>query len=269
MSSGKKPSIKSGLTRALTPLAILLLPGCLIGPNYQKPHISMPAQYAFKHGADSAESLTNWWEKFNDPYLNKLMETAVEKNYDLRRAIERIEEVRDLYCIQEAQLFPQVNVTAGASRTKISSTLEQDTFIPVKTFSDYQWGIVSSWELDLFGKLKKAREAAYADYQAQQEYARDVRVVLLADVAGTYVSIQALEQKIDLLNTKIKTDRKLLTLLHDRFASGINSDIPDQQQLQENQEDKNLETILVTARNQAVNRLALLLGEQPESFVFK
>jgi NodT family efflux transporter outer membrane factor (OMF) lipoprotein len=246
-------------------VALIVLPGCVVGPHYKKPSFSLPKQYD-ENPSTNPTNLCFWWQQFNDPYLNYLLEQAIHNNYDLRKAIEKIEETRAIYEIERARLFPQVDAIGTIQKQKFSENLIQSDFIPNKSFSYFQAGFDALWELDFWGRLRHLKNAAYDLYEAQIEDSRDVYVLLLAEIARTYIDIRSLEKKIELTIQLINISQQLLTYDSDLFSSGLESEIPV---LQENIDLDALTSqklLLEKLLKQAINRLAVLVGEQPEQF---
>lgn len=245
------------------------LPGCMVGPNYRRPSALLPVAYSERRDAgqkDTFESLACWWTFFNDPCLNDLIERAVEHNYDLSIAIEKIEQLRAEYGIAKSRLFPEVDGIININRTKYSKNLAQYSFLTVDTLSYFQLGLQAMWEVDLFGRLRRAFNAACDDVKAQVELMHGVYLLVLSNVAQAYTDIRALEKQIDLRQQLIQVDEKIILLKRDRFQSGLDSDIPVEQFLQELEESKNLYEALKTSVAQALHTLAFLLGEYPEQF---
>ncbi len=254
---------------ALTISVLLFFSGCKVGHRYHRPNIPLPDKFAQQCQASDKADLAKWWTFFQDPYLNTLIEKALANNYDMRIAIEKIKEMRALYRIQNAKLFPEVDATASASGNTLSQKLSLDSYLPDPHFDYFQLGFDAVWELDFWGKQTMARDAAYNEYQAGIESMHDVYIMLLGDVAKTYIDIRTLQKRIDLLQQQIDIDTKLLFLTKDRLQSGVASEIPDVEQLAALDESKSQLVLLQISFKQSVNRLAVLLGENPEQFVLQ
>jgi outer membrane protein, multidrug efflux system len=250
-------------------LAMLLFSGCKVGPKYHKPNLTLPNKFTEQREASEKEELASWWTFFQDPYLNTLIEKALAQNYDLRIAIEKTKEMRAVYRLQNAKLYPEIDGTGTVLASQISKKLVQDSYLLTSKINYFELGFDCLWEIDFWGKQQMARDGAYKEYQAQTESMHDVYIMLLGDVAKTYIEIKTLQKKIDLLKRQIDINTKLLFLSKDRFQSGIASDIPDLEQLAELDESKSQLIILQTSAKQAINRLAVLLGENPEQFTFQ
>lgn len=265
---------------------LLFLTSCMVGPIYKRPAVKIPAQYTNQKYSGVAE-LAQWWRFFQDPYLERLIEKAIAQNYDLRIAIEKIQQTRDEYEIKVADLFPELdgvglvtrnrfsyNVIQALAAQNLAQTTQNNQSIVFSNavqnpYSFFDLGFDASWELDVWGKLRHARNAAYDQYQAQIWAMRDVYIMLLSEVVKTYIDSRAFQKKIDLTNQLVEIDTKLLALTKDRFQSGIASDIPDEQQLQIIEQEKSQLILLDMELTQTIIKLAILLSENPEDFSLK
>ncbi len=247
-------------------LVLLFLSGCMVGPKYEKPSVKLPDKYAEQHQAGSQGDLARWWAAFEDPCLSILIEKAIKNNFDLRIATEKIEEARAFYRIQDAKLYPDIDAIGKITRNGISKNLTQSASLKESTLNYFQAGFDTLWEIDFWGKLRRSKQAAYNELQAQVEAMRDVYIILLGDIAKAYIDSRTLQKKIDLLNQKIALSTKLISLTDDRFYAGVDNQRADLEQQEELCELRNQLLILQTTFRQTVNKLALLLGEYPERF---
>ena len=145
-------------------LCILILTGCAIGPNYRRPVINTPASWRIDEREAKDLVNTTWWEQFNDPVLNDLIQTALKENKDLKIAAARVEEFVGRYGTTRASLFPQVGAGAGGGRSRV--TERSNTPFPStgeNPANSFQTFLNANWEIDLWGKLRRATEAARAD----------------------------------------------------------------------------------------------------------
>lgn len=198
--------------------------------------------------------------------MHKLIEKAVLGNYDLRIAVEKIEELRAQYGIRTAEVLPQFFAYGLSQRVKYSENFPLYSNICPRKLTDLNLYFQGVWELDFWGRLRRAKDAACFDMQAQIEDMRDVYIILLAEVAAAYIDIRALERKIELQENLITLDQAYLGLTQDRFSSGLESDVVPQDSLAQLAQAKNMLIHQRTAVAQTVNALAVLLGENPESF---
>lgn len=254
-------------------ILMIFLPGCMVGPRYKRPSVKLPAQYDHQQSSSTKANLARWWTFFDDESLNDLITTALKNNYDLRIALEKIEETRALYRVQRANLFPEVGVVGLANRTQFSCNTAQFSFInqnPLINHSPlafYYLGFDAYWELDVWGKLRRARNSAYDQFQAQIEAMRDVYIMVLADVARTYVEYRSTQQRIDLLEDKLNVTQALSHLSQSRFNAGLKSALPElESQIAVDKVQTNL-IALQTLLAYSTIRIATLLGENPEGFI--
>jgi NodT family efflux transporter outer membrane factor (OMF) lipoprotein len=190
------------MKRAVLSLSILVLGGCTMGPNYQRPKVALPAGFrgAPEAGGSTGASIadTKWQDLFPDQTLNRMVTTALTQNFDLRIAAERVEEARAQLGITRANQYPSLDGQAGFTAAR-SSSVGSNTLLPsgYTLQSSYtSLGVALSWELDLWGKLKRQTEAARARYLASNEARRAVGVSLVSEVMEGY--FQLLEQDLEL-----------------------------------------------------------------------
>jgi NodT family efflux transporter outer membrane factor (OMF) lipoprotein len=257
------------LKYAILPLSALLLAGCMTGPNYQRPVLALPGQFrgapVQTPASDTSIADTKWQDLFHDPTLQQLVETALQQNFDIQIAAERVQEARAQFDSQHANLFPFLNGQAQFTSER-ASTIGATPAIPAGTsleLSYSQIGVGASWELDFWGRLRRLNEAARAKFFAAQDNQLAVRMSLVADVMNTYFLL--LEQDRELSIGKQTRDiaengLKLTTLRHDRgAATGL--DVQQANQL------LYTATAQIAAAERAIpqteDALSLLLGQAP------
>jgi multidrug efflux system outer membrane protein len=210
---------------ALT-MALLLLAGCAIGPDYQRPEIeSPPAWQVDMHMAQDTAN-TAWWEQFNDPVLNDLIKTALRENFDLRAATARVEEFYGIYGATRADLFPQVGYGAAASRVQAS----QKGPIPLMPgnnplYNLYEAQFSASWEIDIWGKLRRATEAARADLLASEDVRSGVILSLVSSVATAYLDLRSLDKQLEIAHQTAASREESVKLFELRFTGGTVSEM--------------------------------------------
>lgn len=207
-------------------VATSLLAGCAVGPNYKRPSVAVPDQFRGATDSDTSHSLaeTKWLDLFADDTLKAAVNTALERNFDLRIAVERVEQARAQLGITRANQFPFLDAQASFNGAR-SSSLGSFSFIPAGTTiqSSYtQAGLSLSWELDVWGRLRRLTESARAQYLATEEGRRAVMVSLVAQVMTTY--FQMLEQDLELSIGRKTRDvandsLRLVQIRHDRGAA--------------------------------------------------
>ncbi len=248
----------------------LLVAGCAVGPNYKRPQVAVPDQYRTTPPNPNASLAdTKWFDLFDDPVLKQLVSTALDHNFDLGIASERMEQARILFGIARAEQYPFVTANGEFVATRPSS-LGSSTQAKAgqNLASSYtQVGFALSWELDLWGRLRRQTEAARALYLASEEGRRGVVVSLVGDVLGDYFGLRERDLELDIANrtSAVAADNlRLVRLRHDRgVASGL--DVHQAEQLLYTATAQ----IASTERDiaQAEDALSLLLGRPPGDVV--
>ncbi len=257
------------------------LAGCMVGPNYQKPEICMPAEFTetkkeIEKPEESDADLCRWWKQLGDPLLDSLIEEAAYANYDILLAIEKIEQARAQYRVERSYLWPEFDINAvatrsrnsqtffsGSSPTPSSSSTGAGAFLPLYQ-NFFQLGFDAIWEMDFFGKFRRAKNAAKYAWEATKEDAQNVLIAVLSEVAVDYIAIRALQQRIALLKKTIEADEEELALTLSLFEAGLDSEIEVAAQLAALDSDKSQLPVLETSLKQTIFALAYLLGRQPE-----
>lgn len=245
---------------------LLFLSGCMLGPNYHEPKLSMPKQFSEKKETHSSiASLKNWWKTFNDKNLDEIVQKAISNNYDLKLAIEKIEQTRAQYRLKKADLFPEINMNAQAVRMRVSQTNAETFFLPFPTFNLFQAGFDAIWEVDLFGRKRREKEAAFYEYQSYVENMRDVYVTIISDAARYYVDICALQNIISLTSKKIECQKNILNLIDNKKTNGLNSKIIVNDEIANLKQDEENLIYYTTILKQTAYKLSVLIGQQPEN----
>src|SRR4051812_12592845 len=160
-------------------MALLLLPACKVGPDYAAPAPRAPAAWnSFPPGLEiRKEALGAWWEGFQDPTLQSLIRRAIGNNLDLKAATHRVAEAKDLYRVESSSTYPEVDAEGHVFRERTS----QNVLLPGgRDFTLHSVGVAASWEVDLFGRVRRAVEAAGAGVEASQEDRRNVLISICA-----------------------------------------------------------------------------------------
>lgn len=212
----------------------LVTAGCAVGPNYQRPPLTTPVQFRVVPGdrpaapetpagveAPAGASLADetWWQVFQDPALRSLIDEALEHGYDVRQAAWRVEEARAEAGIAKSQYFPAVQAGAGWTRGR-----ESDFITPVPGTNEfYQANLGLSWEIDLWGRIRRLNEAALARYLATEEARRGVFLSLVSEVATRYFALRALDLELEIARRTATSFEETHDLFSRRYATGIAS----------------------------------------------
>jgi len=247
--------IKAG---ALLSLSVFGLGACMVGPDYERPEVVAPEDYDMP--VLSGESIANaeWFTLFNDPDLVSLVNIALEENKDLLTAVARVEEARAQLGFVEADLFPQVNGQVGGQKAN-------GTLIPGLRTDNYRLAAGVSWEIDLWGKLRRSNEAARAQLLSTVEARNQVIITLVADVSSAYLLLLDLDDRVLIAEDTLATRKHSTSIIQARFDEGI---VPllDVNQAQIEEADAAVQlAALIRAREQTENILSVLLGRNPGS----
>jgi NodT family efflux transporter outer membrane factor (OMF) lipoprotein len=239
--------------------------GCKVGPDYARPPAPVASawiDYANPQVKSGSPPCGAWWSVFHDPTLDTLIQTAYQQNLTLRVAGARILEARAQLSIAKGELFPQTQNAFGSyQRIKLSSEVANPP--AVQWFSDWQAGLTASWELDFWGRFRRAVEAADAELDASVENYDDVLVVLLSDVATNYVQYRTFQQRLLYAQQNVEVQRKSFQLATDRFQAGATTERDTHQARQVLEQTEALIPTLEIGKRLAANRLCVLLGMPP------
>ena len=213
--------------RALAGIPLtLLLAGCMVGPGYERPELTAPENHRTLTTTAEAESLADlpWWEVFQDPVLHELVNEALVNNHDLRIAAARVEEARARAGVAKSYVWPELNLTAGYGLNEASLTTEP----PQATSGDRRYenlnaSFVLSWEIDLFGRLRRQNESAMAVFLATEEARQGVVLTLVGDVARAYFALRALDLQLEIARRTLELNDGTVTFYRDRLEGGISN----------------------------------------------
>jgi len=246
-------------------LAILVITGCAaVGPNYVPPEMSVSAIWHTQlEGGLAAEeidphTLASWWTTLNDPGLYSLIERAVAGNLDLKKAQARVRESRARRGIAKAGMFPTLDIAGSDTWTRSS----KDTGTG-KTSQLYVASFDSGWELDIFGGVRRSVEASEADLRAIREDLHDVLVSLLAEVALNYVEVRTFQSRLDEAEASLEAQNETYQLTLWRYQAGLSDELATQQARYNLESTRSQIPTLRMGLDEAMNRIAVLLGEQP------
>ena len=252
-------------------VCVALVVGCItVGPDYEQPEVAVPDAWHTDAVAGlevGAAPLERWWSVLDDPDLDDLIARAKVANLDLRTAVWRVEEARALRGVAAGAAYPQVDAVGSASRSEPSDNgvlgdLAPDGFEAGNLF---EVGVGASWELDVFGRIRRTVESADAALEADIEAYRDVLVSLLSEVASAYVDLRTTQERLRLARNNVNIQNNTLSLTQDRFRVGLVSGLDVAQAEAILASTEALIPQLRTQRELAMNRLAVLLGAVPGS----
>ena len=229
-----------------------LVSGCMVGPDYKKPEINTPTQW--RNNASNTQNTTNsqWWKQLGDPVLNRFIDQAIQGNYDLKIAIARVNQYMGLYGATRSNLFPQ-----------FSGSYNAQTGSPSADQVSLSGGM--NWQIDIWGELRRANEAALAELLAQEATQQGVMLTLVSEVAKTYVKLRELDKQLEITKETVASLKEGLDINTLRFQEGYTSDL----EVQQNDSEYQRRSAQIPLYEQQValteNALAVLLGSNPRT----
>ena len=243
---------------------VLALGGCAVGPNYVRPTVDTPPSWRMTDAEAKDLANTAWWGQFDDPVLDNLVRVALQENLDLQIAAARIDEFAGRYGFVRADLFPQVGGNAAAGRQRFTEETG-NTNPPGTNFtlSNYSATLGATWELDVWGRIRRATEAARADLVGSEEGRRAVILSLVGSVAGSYVNLRDLDRQLEIAKETAKSRGESLELFKLRFEGGFTSEVEYVQVKSQYEEAMATIPAIEKAITQQENALSVLLGRNP------
>lgn len=245
-----------------------LLASCRAGRDYQRPEVPLPEQFEANAGADTTSiGDMEWKQFFTDATLQSLIDKAVRDNFDLQLAMQRAEEAR-IYVKQARVNWTPVIVAQGTASTTIPSKnslngISLENFLGTSHVEDYTLGATLSWELDIWGRLRRQREAAVADFLESFEAARAVKTTLVADIANTYFNLLMLDAQLDVARKNLLLGDTVVNMMQLQKQAGQVTELAVQQAIAQREAAAQLVPQLEQEIAVQENTLRILTGELP------
>jgi len=232
-----------------------------VGPNYRRPETELPDQWRWKEASPRDEEAKGpWWELFKDAELNRLQQLALEQNQDLKAAFARVDKARAHARVTSAAFFPDINANPSWQRYRTSSTTVASFPVQSITANDFHVPIDLSYEVDLWGKVRRSFESARSEWLASTSDFENLLFSLQSDVGQNYYRLRGVDHEIEILNSAVKLRQQNLEIFEARAKAGYSS------QLEVTRSQTELATAKATLadaerrRASLVNDLALLCG---------
>ncbi|NLC71663.1 MAG: efflux transporter outer membrane subunit [Desulfuromonadaceae bacterium] len=243
-------------------ICLSLLSGCAVGPDYLPPQAQVPDSWHARPDpamVRDCQAIHRWWTLFDDPLLETLIRESAAGNLDLKTAYARVREARATLGIARGDLLPEIGGGGSLNRQRTSD----NTINPGSIATYYKTALDASWEIDLFGRIRRSVEAAAADYQASREDVNDILVTLQAEVAVTYLNIRTLQAQLRASERNISSQKQSLELTRARFKHGLATDLDVAQAERILYSSEAEMPLLRTSLAGAINAMAVLLGGPP------
>ena len=243
---------------------MLLLAGCAVGPDYRRPMVDTPASWRIEEREAKDVANTAWWQQFDDPVLNDLILIVLRENKDVKIAAGRVEEFMGRYGVTRAAFFPQMTASGSALRqgfSDITNPLPSPTLDNPGSF--YQTFLNASWQVDLWGQLRRATEAARADLLSTDEARRGVILTVVTSVAIAYTDLLDLDKQLEIAERTAKARENSFNLFTLRFGRGLISELELRQSESEYLSARATIPFLQKLIVQQEDALSVLLGRNP------
>ncbi|MGL6161207.1 efflux transporter outer membrane subunit [Microbulbifer sp.] len=255
------------------PIVASLSAGCAVGPDYVQPNMPMPERYlgqaaVDQRPTDASADILAWWTGFGDPQLTQFVTLALEQNLDLAQASARVAQARAGLGAANAALLPSGNISGQAARAyqSVETSLGQvlNTAPDFDRYGNvYDADLGASWELDLFGGLRREREAALAGYQASEAGAAATRLAVAAQTADIYIGIRGLQTRLDVAHQQVQTQRELLSMINLLYGQGLAAELQVRQAEGALAQVRASVPVLEAGLDAAMNALDVILGAPP------
>jgi outer membrane protein, multidrug efflux system len=245
-------------------LILAFISGCVIGPDYKRPAVATPSAWRLEESQARDLADTAWWKQFDDPVLNDMISSALKENKDLLIAAARIEEFVGRYGATRAHNFPQMAGAAAASRTRISERINAP--LPPtydNPYTDNQLVGIVSWEIDIWGKIRRSTEAARANLLGTEEGRKTVIMSLVSSVAAAYIDLRDLDRELEIAESTLQSREDALHLFELRFDNGVISELELRQAQLEYESALATVPVIQKLVSQQENLISVLIGRNP------
>lgn len=234
-------------------LLMVLLAGCTTGSDYVRPDVAAPVHWSVAYDAAADVADSRWWQQFGDPVLDGLIEQAVRQNLDLKIATARVDQYLGALDTTRAQFFPQISAGFDAAGKRTAG----------QTNESYQAALNATWELDLWGRIRRSSEAARAQIAGSEAGRRGVLMTLVANVASGYLTLRGLDRQLEIATATEKAYAESLKLFQLRFRYGTVSQLEVAQAESQYEAARQSIPVYESLVRQQENLLSLLLGHAP------
>jgi NodT family efflux transporter outer membrane factor (OMF) lipoprotein len=249
---------------------LAMVPGCMVGPDYKRPAEQTRTTWEPSTAPTTRPSSVivnepiteKWWSTFGDAEIDRLVERALRSNPDLDIAASRVREARAGYVFAVGAILPKVDATGSYSFNRHDGPIGQ---VAPGDYQFYQAGFDASWEIDVFGGTRRGVESAQATYEAGVEEARGVQLTLIAEVTRNYVELRTLQRRLAIARYNLGIQEHTLDITRQRLAAGVTSDLDVSQATALVANTRATLPLLTDQCKQAVRRLSILLGEEPDA----
>src|SRR5882672_1187308 len=240
-----------------------LLSACAVGPDYKRPEIEAPKEWRIDYPQAAEVANTKWWQQFGDPSLNQLIEEALRGNLDIQAAAARVDQFLGVLSTTRSQFFPQFGYSGEASRNRASQVGPAAIPGTNPSYSLYQASLNASWQIDLFGRVRRQSEAAQAQVYASEQGRRGVILSIVTTSATNYIVLRSLDRQLEIARGTARNYADTKDLFQLRFRGGVVSEV----ELAQIESQYQLALATIPSLEQQIaaqeNLLSVLLGRNP------
>jgi multidrug efflux system outer membrane protein len=241
-----------------------LLVGCAVGPDYRRPEIPVPGSFMYEVKDASDTANTEWWHQFDDPVLDALIDEALAKSKSVKIAAAKVEQAAGLLIQTRSPLFPQMNYSGSGTQQYLSqlNASPLSAVVPNPQTS-YQVFAGASWEMDLWGRIRRLTESAQANLLATEYAKRGVVLSLVASVASSYLQLRGLDEQLRISKLKLATYSETVRLFKLQFQYGVVSQMNVEQARSQYETAATSIPGIESQIAQTENAISILLGRNP------
>jgi len=250
--------------RARLALAAALLGGCTMGPDWRQPQVETPPAWRLEYAQAAKLANARWWQAFGDPVLDALVEDALRQNRDLVQAAARVDQFLGALRTTRSQFYPQLSYSGSASRNRASENALA-TIPPgaERNYSLYDAALGASWQIDLFGRVRRQAETVQAQVYASEQGRRGVVLSVVASVATAYITLRSLDRQLEIARATAQNYAGSLQLFEMRHKGGTVSELERSQVESQYRQAQAAVPALERQVAQQENLLSVLLGRNP------
>jgi len=236
--------------------------GCMMGPDYIKPEINAPDAFLFQEKEAVEAADMDWWKQFNDPILDNLIAEALANNKNVRIAAANVEQAQATLMQARSPMFPQVGYGGAGTRQRISES-STGALLPENPYDSFQAAASATWEMDLWGRIRRLSESARADLLATEEARQGVILSLVSSTAGTYLQLLGLDEQLAISKQSLATYDESVKLFENQYAYGQVSQMTVEQARTQYETAAAAIPQIELQIVQTENALSILLGRYP------
>jgi multidrug efflux system outer membrane protein len=244
-------------------LFMLSLAGCMVGPDYIRPTVDVPKALRYEPDKTALTANIEWWKQFKDPVLDQLIAEALANNKDVKIAAANVEQAAGILMTTRSALFPQLGYSGTGSRQSTSKNAWAYNPLAKNPYASYEAMATASWEIDLWGRIRRLSEAARANVLATEEARRGVVLSLVAQVAASYIQLRALDEQLVISNRTLKAYDESVKLFELQFRYGQVSQITVEQARSQYETAASTIPQLENQIVQTENAISILIGRNP------